>query len=400
MVRAMAGPAAKRTRRRGRKGVAIGQFAPLPVLSCLLRRYPVAPAYAARARSRRLFSAALEPLRWYEQLRFGRQLRRVRVHPQPLFLLGYGRSGTTHLHNLLWKDTRFGVLTSYQASLHPIALLGRGWLERRLAGLLPKRRPMDNVALSLDSPQEEEIALMNSTEHTPLRFMDFPQELPEIYDRYVVDLGKDPAILGAWKDAYSDVLRKATFLCDGKPLVLKTPPNTARIPVLVEMFPDARFVHLVRNPYRVYQSMRNMYRKVLPGQVMQELDWDAIDAWTLEAYRSTMGRYLDTRDSLAPGRLFEARYEDLDRCPLEVLEQLYEALELPDFEAARPAITKYLEELGTFEKNRFDFPPDVVEAVNEHWGFALDAFGYEKLEPGESPEGREPATRAEPSTDR
>ena len=53
--------------------------------------------------------------------------------------------------------------------------------------------------------------------------------------------------------------------------------------------------------------------------------------------------------------------------------------------ATLPAFERYLAELGRFEKNRFEFPAEVVEAVNAHWGFALDAFGYERVEPGGTP---------------
>jgi len=374
------GPATGSSRRP--RSAPIGQFTPFPVLRRLLRRYPVDPAYRKRARARLLFAAAVEPLRWYEQLRYGRRLRATPIHPEPLFLLGYGRSGTTHLHNLLWKDPRFGVITNYQASLQPVALLGRGWLEKRLSGLLPRRRPMDNVAITLDSPQEEEIAFMNSSEHTPLRFMEFPRELPGIYDRYLCDMASNPERLASWKRAYLEILRKASFLNHGKRLVLKTPTNTGRVPVLLDMFPDARFVHIVRNPYRVYQSMRNMYRKVLPGQVLQELDWVKMDAWTVDAYARVMRRFLEDRASIPAGRLFEARYEELDEHPIEVLTQLYDGLGLGGFDEARPHLERYLAELGTFEKNRFEFPADVIETVNEHWGFALDAFGYERIEPG------------------
>jgi hypothetical protein len=364
------------------KGAPIGQFVPLPVLLRVLGRYSVDPAYKRRARARVVFSAAVEPLRWYEKIRYGLQMRSVDVHPEPVFLLGYGRSGTTHLHNLLWKDPRFGVVSNYQASLQPIALMGRGWIDKRLAGVMPKRRPMDNVAITLDSPQEEEIAMMNSTLHSPLRFMDFPNELPELYDRYVVDLGTDPRMLAAWKRAYLEILRKATILSGGRRLVLKTPPSTARVPVLHDMFPKARFVHIMRNPYRVYQSMRNMYRKILPGQVLQELDWEAIDAWTVRAYVQCMKKYLVDRERLGPRQLYEARYEELDERPIEVLGALYERLEIDGFDDVRPTLEAYLSELGTFEKNRFAFPPDVINKVNEHWGFALDAFGYERLDPG------------------
>jgi hypothetical protein len=365
--------------------MAIAQFTPFPVLRRLIRRHGVDERYRRRARRRLITSAIAEPLRWWERLRYGRQLRGTAIHPEPVFLLGYGRSGTTHLHNLLWKDPQFGVVSNYQASLQPIALTGRGWMERYLAGRIPTRRPMDNVAITLDGPQEEEIALLNSTEHSPLHFMSFPRALPGIYDPYVCELGRDHEKLEGFRRAYMDVLRKATLLSAGKRLVLKTPTNTARIPFLLETFPNAKLVHIVRNPYLVFQSMRNMYRKILPGEALQEFDWNDIDAWMAQAYVSVMGRYLDDRKQVPKGQLFEVRFEELDERPLEVLPQLYEALGLGGFERALPEFERYLGQLGTFEKNRFEFPTDVVEAVHQHWGFALDAFGYPRIQPGELP---------------
>ena len=222
--------------------------------------------------------------------------------------------------------------------------------------------------------------MINATEHAPLHVMNFPRAIPELYDRYVVDLGKDPVATEGWKRAYMEVLRKATILSGHRRLVLKTPPNTARVRILLEMFPGARFVNIVRNPYPVYQSMRNMYRKTMPGAVLQEIDWDAIDAWIISAYQKQMKKYLAERDLIPEGHLVEIRYEDLDAEPIAHMEKIYSTLELGDFEAVRPVLETYLASLGHYEKNKFEFPPEVISAVNENWGFAFDAFGYERQE--------------------
>lgn len=362
----------------------MAQFLPFPELLKLRRRHEIDPKSAKKLRSWMIFSAIVEPIRWYEKLRYGLQMRRTRIEEPPVFLLGFGRSGTTHLHNLMWKDGRFGVVSNYQASVQPIALTGRGWLQRYLAERMPSKRPMDNVAVTLDSPQEEEIAILNASADAPLHFMSFPRALPGIYERWVSRLGPDETDVAKWKRDYLEVVKKATILSGQKRLALKTPTNTARVPILLDLFPQARFVNIVRDPYRVYQSMRNMYRKVMPGQAMQAFEWDDIDAWVLSAYRDLMSKYIEDRKLIPPGHLFEIRYEDLDERPLEVLPALYDALELPDYEVSRPRIEAYLESLGTFEKNVFDYPDEVIEAVNEHWGFALEAFGYERLSPGQS----------------
>ncbi len=353
----------------------ITPFVPLAAQLRLMRRYRVDDRYAKRARSRLITSAAVEPIRLFERARFGRKVRRTRIDPQPVFLLGYGRSGTTHLHNLLWQDPRFGVVTNYQATAQPFALAGRGWMEDRLRKVLPETRPMDNVAVTLDSPQEEEVAMASATSEAPLHLLSFPRELPDIYDRYVFGSDLDPGV-AAWKHHYVEVLQKATILSGGRRLVLKTPPNTGRIRMLLTMFPGARFVNIVRDPYRVHQSMLNMYRKIIPTETLQEVDWDVVDDFTVRSYRSIMERYIGDRNAIPTGQLVEIRYEDLDGDPLAVLEEIYGRLDLGAFESVRQPVQSYLDQLGTFEKNTFESPDEVIETVNREWGPILDEFGY------------------------
>ena len=359
------------------KSAAVARLVPLPTLIHLLRRYGVDRGYRRRALMRVAGTALLEPLRWYERLRFGKQIAATTVHPSPVFILGSGRSGTTHLHNLTWQDPQFGVISNLQALTQSVALTGAGWMERLAAGRLPETRPMDNVAVTLDAPQEDGVAMLNATKHAAFHFLEFPGALPHAHDDYVADLRQDPERLEAWKNAYMDVLRKTTMLCGGKRLALKTPPNTARITTLLELFPEAKFVHLVRNPYRVFPSMLKMYRTVIPDQTYHEVDWDRIRQFAIESYQVSMKRYLEDRATIPEGQLIEIRYEDLDERPLEILEQIYVELDLGDFVRVRPHFEDYLDSLGGYQKNTFPPDPEVIATVNEHWGLTFEAFGYD-----------------------
>jgi hypothetical protein len=51
----------------------------------------------------------------------------------------------------------------------------------------------------------------------------------------------------------------------------------------------------------------------------------------------------------------------------------------------RPLLAGYLESLGSYEKNEFEYPPEIVSTINENWAFAFDAFGYDRIEPGLTP---------------
>ncbi|MFP8872511.1 MAG: sulfotransferase, partial [Myxococcota bacterium] len=116
------------------------------------------------------------------------------------------------------------------------------------------------------------------------------------------------------------------------------------------------------------------------------IDWDAIDTWIVHAYQVQMKNYLLQRSMIPPGNLIEIRYEDLDARPMSKLEDIYKALDLGDFERMRSTFEGYLESLGTYEKNKFEFPEDVVSTVNDNWDFAFEAFGYERMSPGQSPD--------------
>lgn len=43
------------------------------------------------------------------------QISKQSLHPEPIFILGAYRSGTTHLHNLLAQDPAFAYVTAYNA---------------------------------------------------------------------------------------------------------------------------------------------------------------------------------------------------------------------------------------------------------------------------------------------
>ena len=45
---------------------------------------------------------------------YGRKVAQQPLHPEPVFILGHPRTGTTHLHNLLAMDPRFAYANTFQ----------------------------------------------------------------------------------------------------------------------------------------------------------------------------------------------------------------------------------------------------------------------------------------------
>ena len=71
------------------------------------------------------------------------------------------------------------------------------------------------------------------------------------------------------------------------------------------------------------------------------------------------------------------------REPVETLERVYDALELPGFAAARPAFAAYAESQRDYRKNRLELSPRLIRKINGRLGFYLEHYGYDRLEADE-----------------
>ncbi|MFN7954265.1 MAG: sulfotransferase [bacterium] len=329
-----------------------------------------------------LTTLATSPLRFAERLRFGASVAASTPHPEPLFVLGHWRTGTTHLLNLLAQDEQFGCVSTFQAMVPGFCLIaarhGKPWLERTLARSHPTRE-IDNMPLALDAPQEEAFALANVTPGASLHVFTLPRQGLSIFARYGLLEGLAPRERREWIDAYLGVLRKATYAARGRRLVLKDPSNTGRISTLLELFPRARFVHIVRDPHRVLPSTLGIYRVVLAKAALQRVSEAEIEELVLAIYDRLMRKYLAERASIPPGQLTEVRYEELEARPLEELARVYGELGLAGFEAALPRFRAYLDGIGEFRKNEYRVDAAVAEQVSRRWGFALEEWNYPRL---------------------
>ncbi|MBK7978357.1 MAG: sulfotransferase [Deltaproteobacteria bacterium] len=253
-----------------------------------------------------LRTLATGPVRALERARFGRALDAAPLHPEPLFVLGHWRTGTTHLLNLLAKDPQFGFVSTYQAMVPGFCLSTERWVKPTLARSLARNHPtreIDNMPLDLDAPQEEAFALANLTHRASLHVFALPRQGIQLFERYgLLDgLGEDER--RAWIETYLRLLRTASHRAGGRRLVLKDPSNTGRIRTLLELFPRARFVHIVRDPHRVLPSTLGIYRVVLAKAQLQRVSAAEVEELVLTIYERLMRKYLDEHRAIPPGQL-------------------------------------------------------------------------------------------------
>lgn len=348
---------------------------PTTVLRLAHRLPSTAPRRAGRTAAITAAGLVGLPFQAWESVRHGARRSAVELDKPPVFIIGHWRSGTTHLHNLMSQDPQFGCLRMFQALAPDFSLSTRRWLPRLLGRVVPTTRPMDNMSWPMDAPQEEEIPLAKITPYSwYLQFL-FPRNAVASFGRSVLFDGAPPRARREVKRKLDRLLRTASLHDDGKQLLLKNPVNTARISLLLELYPDARFVFMHRSPYEVFSSTVHLHEKILALTALQTVTPEQIETNVVEIYRLVLQRYLDERDLIAPDRLVEVPYEHLDRDPVGTLEEIYRRVELDAFDEARPRVQTYVEAQRGYRKNQFSPLSDRQrELIDEKWGFAFDEW--------------------------
>ena len=245
---------------------------------------------------------------------------RGREPPAPVFIVGHWRSGTTHLYNVLSRDPAFGYVTPLATGMPWDFLLLGAWLRPLLERFIPRERFIDRVPVTPDAPQEDEIALASMQTLSFYHGIYFPRRLGEWFDRGVFFDGASPREIRRWCARARLFVAKLSLAQPGRRLLIKNPVYSARIALLRELWPQARFIHIHRNPYVVFQSTRNFYRKLLPQFALQPHDDVAIDELVLSRYPRMMQRLVDDLIQMPRNRAIEVSYDELERAPLAVTE--------------------------------------------------------------------------------
>jgi len=336
-------------------------------------RFAVSPSRLPTAAAITVCAAANTTLRAIQNLRFARQVAGVQIATDPIFIIGHWRTGTTMLQELLALDPRHRCPTTYECLVPNHFLISERFLRRWLWFMLPSKRPMDNMRMSFDRPQEDEAALCNLGVPSPLLTVAFPNH-PLQYPRYVELDDLTPAELQRWQRALRRFLQQVLFKRSGR-LVLKSPRHTSRLRVLSRMFPNAHFVHLVRDPYVVFPSTVHFWTVMYATQGLQRPKLDTLNDYVFDTLVAMYRKLDQTRGLIDPGRFYELRYEDLVRDPVGQLRVMYEYFQWREFDAVEPAIRRYARRSKRYQTNRFDLTPELCDEISNRWAPYIEKYG-------------------------
>ena len=294
----------------------------------------------------------------------------------PLFILGHWRSGTTFVHNVFCCDKQFGYTTTYQTVFPHLMMWGQKFFKSTMGAIMPDKRPTDNMELSPDLPQEEEFALSNMMPYTFYNFWFFPKDTMEYCDKYLLFEKAEEKEKSVFKRTFLKMIKISLWNTGGKQFLSKNPPHTARIPEILEMFPNAKFIYLVRNPYTVFESTRSFFTNTIRPLKLQNISDEELEKNIVEVYKKMYFKYERDKALIPAGNLIEVKFEDFEADPFNTTKRIYETLSLSGFEDAREAIEKYLGKKKGYKKNKYKYEQRTVDIVEGNWKFALDKWGY------------------------
>jgi omega-hydroxy-beta-dihydromenaquinone-9 sulfotransferase len=162
----------------------------------------------------------------------------------------------------------------------------------------------------------------------------------------------------------------------GGRLVLKSPQHSFRISVLARMFPRARFVQVVRDPYVIFSSTRHFWTTTYEQFALQAPPFHGVEEMVLDTFARMHDALAAAAAELPADRFLKVHYEDLVADPVEQVAALYDRLQLGEFEPARGAVAAYCEQNRDYQTNRYELTPEEIELVTARWRKYIEGDGY------------------------
>jgi hypothetical protein len=343
----------------------------------LLKRHEVDLVYYPKFILTLIIAGIFEIFNLYESIRLKKKLKETPFREPPVFIIGFWRSGTTLLHNLMCCDPRAGYTTTFQVVFPHSTITQAWWLKKLTNILLPPSRPFDNISMDMDFPQEEEYGMTAMQPDSLYNIFTFPRDFDSIVMNEFYTGKFKPDQLKRWQKNYLRLMKKAMLNTSGERYISKNPCSLGRIELLLSMFPDAKFIFIYRSPYQVAESLYRFMLAIFPGTQLQGVPGDFNREKIVKLYAEIMNQYFLSRPAIPQGQLIEIKMEDMVRDKFRYLERIYSDLKISGFEQAKPYFRDYLSGISDYSREPYDVPEETYHLMNQYASDIITSLGYE-----------------------
>jgi hypothetical protein len=292
-------------------------------------------------------------LRIIEVLKRFPEIQQQRIH-RPIFIVGWYRSGTTFLHNLLavhphLRAPLYWELRHPCPTLNPRTAVPRKYIRSvRLEGKIH----------SYLAPGFKAIHLLDAQK---------PEECLHLFDKAcagTTSFFMTEAESFAWRlmengiqhgyEFYKMQLKLLNWLRPGRQWVLKWPYHLWHLKTLLDTFADAIVIHLHRNPCQAVPSVCSL-AATARAPFCESIDNAALGKFWLNYYAAGLGRGLKARQKANENQIIDIRYPNLIKNPLAVFEKIQQTLKLDSDETWAESINTNLKATRKKQSGRLQY---------------------------------------------
>jgi hypothetical protein len=254
----------------------------------------------------------------------------------PIFVVGNGRSGTTHIQRILSADgERFSYFKTWELLApsvlqHKVLEVLDAFDHRVLGGFVQRRfqqtedQALEDIRKLHDwqsTGSEEDDFVMYANWSSVSLTWPFPYtELENLFWTDREPPAKRQRILGF----YRAMLQRLLYCREGRRIHCgKSPQFTLKMRSILEVFPDARFVVMLRHPFETIPSLLDLmsqyWRGMGASEELVEASADLLGEIQIAQYRYA----LEVVDELPESQQVVVEFRDLLADPKKIVEQIY-----------------------------------------------------------------------------
>ncbi len=262
---------------------------------------------------------------------------------RPIIIAGQGRTGTTHMHNLMSSDPALRTLP-YWESLEPVAPLAEQgveyevdprWLrcEEKCNSINDRAPHFRRMHDMYPDHVHEEIQLLGIAFSSML--FETMSLVPDYRDWF---LATDQT---PFYDFMKTVLKALTFLRGGERWLLKSPQHVEQFQPLMNVFPDATIVCTHRDPVSVAGSMATMvtYTSRFSAEPSRLAD---VGSYWVDRFETMLHTAAEQRSIFGPDQSIDVVFHEFMADDIATVEGIYAKADQPFTPEVRAGMEQFM----------------------------------------------------------